>query len=374
MAWFCNSFASVWRLSINSRMKRYFSIICIFVLALSSGVATNGVPEKSITHPLSLRSGAKSPPSAFAEATARQVGLAWETYTNPGLFGMSLARDGAGNVWAGTEGNGVWRFNPYAVTNQWQQFTTNDGLGDDFAYAVAVDKLGRIWAGHLNHGVSVYNGNRWTNYDIPFGPIGERIFKIAVCPVDGDVWLGTSAGLTRYSVSKDEWIHYTRNEEGRMKNEETGQVNKRKRKRKPPHPGPLPRQRRRGSGLPSDQISAIAFDAAGNIYVGTQCDGIAMASRDSDYREWKQARMADQKFPTFAGFGLPSNLINDLLVASDGTVYAATDSGLAWTGTAGKRGSSGMARILRTRSRGWRAGRRKAGRQPCQRMCRRKIM
>ena len=254
---------------------------------------------------------------------------------------MSLARDGERNLWAGTEGNGVWRFNPYAVTNQWQQFTTNDGLGDDFAYAVAVDKLGRIWAGHLNHGVSVYNGNRWTNYDIPFGPIGERIFKIAVCPVDGDVWLGTSAGLTRYSVSKDEWIHYTRNEEGRMKNEETGQGTNESGKRKAESgshltPALSPASGGEGGGLPSDQISAITFDAAGNIYVGTHCDGIAMASRDSDYREWKQTRMADQKFPIFAGFGLPSNLINDVLAVSDGTVYAATDNGLAWSRDGGE--------------------------------------
>ena len=28
--------------------------------------------------------------------------------------------------------------------------------------------------------------------------------------------------------------------------------------------------------LPSDQANAIAFDADGNIYVGTQCDGLAI--------------------------------------------------------------------------------------------------
>ena len=82
---------------------------------------------------------------------------AWETYPQPGPFIMALARDGSGNVWAGTEGNGVWQFIPYVITNQWKQFTTKDGLGDDYAYSVAVDQQGRIWAGHLNHGVSVYS-------------------------------------------------------------------------------------------------------------------------------------------------------------------------------------------------------------------------
>jgi len=256
---------------------------------------------------------------------------------------MSLARDGMGNVWVGTEGNGVWRYAPNAEgrmmndevgqsgnqshltpslsptsggEGKWKQFTTKDGLGDDYAYSVAVDKLGRIWVGHLNHGVSVYNGTRWENYDVPFGPIGERVFKIAVCPVDGDVWIGTSAGLTRYEVGKDEWKNYTKGQNHLTRPAAT---------LSPADSGG------EGQGLPSDQISALAFDAKGNIYVGTQCDGIAMASRDSDYTDWRQAPLADQELPTFAGYGLPSKLINDLLVTSDGTIYAATDGGLAWS-------------------------------------------
>jgi len=181
---------------------------------------------------------------------------------------MALARDGMDNLWVGTEGNGVWRYAPNVSTNgQWTHYSQKsgvgnhltpalspasggegDGLGDDYAYSVAVDKQGRIWVGHLNHGVSVYNGTSWRNYDVPHGPIGERVFKIAVCPTDGDVWIGTSAGLTRYEVSKDEWKHYTRNAEGRMQNAEMGNQ--------------LPQLPTSNSYLPSDQISAIAFDKA----------------------------------------------------------------------------------------------------------------
>jgi hypothetical protein len=272
----------------------------------------------------------------------------WQIFPQPGSFIMALARDGMGNVWVGTEGTGVWRrqgndevkmMNDEAGTNRlgvggegkWKQFTTKDGLGDNYAYSVAVDKLGRIWVGHLNHGVSVYNGTSWRNYDVPHGPIGERVFKIAVCPTDGDVWIGTSAGLTRYEVGKDEWKNYTRN----------SGVRSRKVEGENSSPGlsatlsPSDGERDGVRGLPSDQISAIAFDAKGNLYVGTQCDGIAMASRGSDYTDWRQAPMADQETPTFAGYGLPSKLINDLLVTSDGTIYAATDGGLAWSRDSG---------------------------------------
>ncbi len=289
------------------------------VLFHSHTLATKIKPKKAGSAPSSSTNQSLTP--ALSRPTREGEDNGWESFKEPGSFVMALARDGAGNVWVGTEGNGVWRFNPHAsVTNQWTQFTTTNGLGDDYAYSLAVDKQGRIWAGHLNHGVSVFNGTTWKNYDIPNGPIGERIFKIAVCPADGDVWMGTSAGLTRYSVSKNTWIHYTKGESG---NQLTPAIS--------PAGGSG-----EGESLPSDQISAIAFDAKGNIYVGTQCDGLAVASRESDYMDWKSVPVADQKVPTFAGFGLPSKLINDLLVASDGTIYAATDGGLAWTRDGGE--------------------------------------
>jgi hypothetical protein len=284
-------------------------MVCFLALGLSVFADTNFVPKK-----------AQALTSALHRPTVESAKSAWQTYLSPGSFILALARDGMGNLWVGTEGNGVWQYNPNAIPNrQWRQFTSKDGLGDDYAYSVAVDKQRRIWVGHLNHGVSVYNGTSWRNYDVPYGPIGERVFKIAVCPTDGDVWIGTSAGLTRYSVSRDEWKNYTKGQNHLTR----------------PAATLSPASGGEGQGLPSDQISALAFDAKGNIYVGTQCDGIAMASRDSDYTDWRQAPLADQVMPTFAGFGLPSKLINDLLVASDGTIYAATDGGLAWSRDSG---------------------------------------
>ena len=309
---------------IGDCVKKYFCIVFILSLTITVIAATNAVPKN-------LLAGTNAAPKK-----APPVVVKWEELKPPGNQVMALARDAAGNVWAGTEGKGVWRFKQNsevrsqkseARTNEnhlttspssglrppsppaeekggWKQFTTKDGLGDDYAYALAVDQQGRIWVGHLNHGVSVFNGTRWQNYDVPFGPIGERIFKIAVCPTDGDVWLATSAGLTRYEVSKDTWKHYTK---GQSRNHLT--------------PTLSPARGGEGGGLPSDQINSIAFDQAGNIFVGTQCDGVVLASRTGNYQDWK-------RMPTN---GLPSLLINDVLVVADGTVYAATTAGLAWS-------------------------------------------
>ncbi len=214
-------------------------------------------------------------------------------------------------------------------THPWRQFTIADGLGDNNGYAIACDKLGRIWVGHLNHGVSVYNGKTWQNYNVIAGlprdgqpdsdphsslpgPLGARIFAIATCPTDGDIWISTEAGLSRYSLTKDTWSYYTRAE-----------------------------------GLPSDQASCLAFNKQGDIFVGTQCDGIAIARASEDYKNWKVIHGPEKLPVTATGPGLPTDLINAILVlepasllptsnsqlpsSSPATIFAATDAGLAYS-------------------------------------------
>jgi sugar lactone lactonase YvrE len=191
-----------------------------------------------------LRALAANLAKGAPKASSKPELVAADLRPRPDSHVMALARDPQGYLWIGTEDDGVYRYDPDAgPERQWTQFTTNDGLGDNNAYAIACDKQGRVWAGELNHGVAVFNGENWKNYDVLDGPIGERVFRIAICPTDGDVWMATSAGLTRYSPDLDTWRYYTR-----------------------------------ADGLPSDQANSLAFDAGGNLYVGTQCDGIAIGS------------------------------------------------------------------------------------------------
>ena len=259
--------------------------------------------------------------------------LAIDKHDSP-EFVMAQAVDQQGNIWVGTEDRGIYCYT--SASGQLTQFTTKDGLGDDNGYALAMDKLGRIWVGHLNHGVSVYvPGNdrhegtdgprgRWQNYEVVAGlsrpdtlagPLGERVFDIAVDPKSGDVWISSSVGLARYSEGKAEsgkqkvessegkgtWTYYTRAE-----------------------------------GLPSDQAQSLAFAADGTLYVGTQCDGVAIGSPSDDYKTWRLVA-GPEKMPTSAqGDGLPTNLINDIVVGRDGAVYVATTLGLAQSRDAGQ--------------------------------------
>ena len=224
---------------------------------------------------------------AHADAPA-----AWDANAQ-GQFITSLCQDNAGRVWIGTEDQGVWRFDPSAsIGKQYSHFTTKDGLGDDNAYALACDKAGRIWLGSLNHGVSVFNGKQWKTYGPLDGPLGSRVFALAVSPTDGGVWGATEAGLFRYQNSH--WTYFTR-----------------------------------ADGLPSDQANALAFGPDGTLYVGTQADGIAIASPDDNYKSWRIVSGPNQMPSAATGTGLPSALINCLLITQNGTVYAGTDGGLA---------------------------------------------
>src|SRR5207237_9460434 len=106
-------------------------------------------------------------------------------------------------------------------------------------------------------------------------------------------WLASNRGMGRCPPSTNSWSYYTRDE-----------------------------------GLPSDQPIAIAFDTYGRIYVATLCDGIAMADAKNDYRAWRIVGGPDVLPTEPAGAGLPSSMMNDILVAADGTIYAATVAGL----------------------------------------------
>ena len=208
-----------------------------------------------------------------------------------GAVVTALCADPQGRVDVATEGHGVWRYDP--ATHQYAHFTQKDGLGSDDVYALAVDAKGRLWAG-TRHGLSVYNGQSWKTYGPLEGVGGWRTFALAACPADGDIWAATEGGLTRYSLHHDTWTQYSRLD-----------------------------------GLPSDAISCLAFNRRGDLYVGAQADGLALASARNDYRTWRVVPGPAQPPPMSGGAGLPTALINCLLVTNSGAVYAGTDDGLA---------------------------------------------
>ena len=213
-------------------------------------------------------------------------------------FIICMISDGRHGAYVGTEDHGV-----YWYKNDGNIVQYKDELGDPNCYAMCIDKKGRLWVGHLNSGVSVFNGEYWQNYDVIDGPIGERIFDIQCCPVDGDIFLATSAGITRYRTETDSWEHFTRED-----------------------------------GLLEDQAASLAFQKDGTLLVGTQCHGLAVfnRNRNGEYSHEKNITAPERFGPgncspvPLEPFGteMPTNQINQILVAKNETVWIATPTGL----------------------------------------------
>jgi hypothetical protein len=117
---------------------------------------------------------------------------------------VAVAVDPSGNVWAGTKGSGVSKFNP--TSNTWATYTTANGLGNNTVNPGGLHfapSTGRIWAGTLA-------GASWTTDGSSWASISElsayRVWSI-VSDWQGRLWISAPdpasnpQGLFQYDSS-----------------------------------------------------------------------------------------------------------------------------------------------------------------------------
>ncbi|MBW3545907.1 MAG: hypothetical protein KY428_09980, partial [Bacteroidetes bacterium] len=106
-----------------------------------------------------------------------------------GVFILSLFVDSKNNVWIGTNGRGVYRYNG----RRYEQFTTQHGLSSDVLFDISEDEEGNIWVGS-NDGLNVYRNNAWHNINEKQGLFVNTIFQILPDAQD-NIWLTTNRGV-----------------------------------------------------------------------------------------------------------------------------------------------------------------------------------
>ncbi|MGO9966639.1 MAG: response regulator [Bryobacteraceae bacterium] len=80
-----------------------------------------------------------------------------------------------------------------------RHLTIDDGLPSNVVYFQFFDARGRHWIG-TDSGVAVLEGDRWIRYDTSDGLVWNDCNAHAYLPeADGTFWVGTSAGLARFS-------------------------------------------------------------------------------------------------------------------------------------------------------------------------------
>lgn len=111
----------------------------------------------------------------------------------PGLAGVkvrNLLRTRNGSLWLGTDGNGVFLLSGQKLT----QFTTKQGLVNNFCRALLQSRDGSIWIA-TDEGVSHRIGNGFTNYQVKDG-LAYFSTRALLEDRNGDIWIGTDRGIT----------------------------------------------------------------------------------------------------------------------------------------------------------------------------------
>lgn len=113
------------------------------------------------------------------------------TYNPSYVFSILAAPDG--DIWAGTWGAGVSRFDGKG----WHNLTTKEGLAGNIVYAIAHHPDGSFWFG-TDQGVSRHDGKSWKNLGRGDGLLDSHVYSLAITP-NGDVWAATKRGVVRIS-------------------------------------------------------------------------------------------------------------------------------------------------------------------------------
>src|SRR6185312_282956 len=130
-------------------------------------------------------------------------------------------------------------------------------LTDNHVRRLCEDAQHRIWAATVNGGVNVLDRStgrfrHFLHSDGDPGSIRNNYVSYVFCDSHQRVWAGTASGLDRYDPGTGKFIHYP------------GDVN---------NPD---------SGVTSMLVNSMNEDAQGNIWVGTENDGLIILNPETN--------------------------------------------------------------------------------------------
>ena len=111
----------------------------------------------------------------------------------------SLYEDHEQNLWLGSEGQGLLRFQPQSI----HVYSKEQGLIDRNVYPIYQDHAGAIWVGAWQRGVSRFANGKFTNYTISDN-LPVRLATSIVEDRQGTVWVSTHAGVSTFRGGKFE--------------------------------------------------------------------------------------------------------------------------------------------------------------------------
>lgn len=148
-----------------------------------------GAPYESVADDIQFQND----PAQFSSHHARQKveqGLQdIKVAYNPNYV-IALLVAPSGEVWAGTWGGGLSRFDG----KRWLTYTVDDGLPGNHVFSLGQDPAGDIWVGTSN-GLAKFDGQSFLTYGRADGLYSDVVFSIAF-GADGSAWIGGTGGLS----------------------------------------------------------------------------------------------------------------------------------------------------------------------------------
>lgn len=165
----------------------------LFIVSLTVFTACNGqkktdVPTTQSSQPAPWVANLPDRDPYFVETTAVT------SSQGPASITRNMIQDSRGNIWLATW-EGIIRYDP--ATGEFTNLTNQKGLRRFHAFAVLEDSQGNLWFGTIGAGVYRYDGKTFTNFTTKDGLANDRVTYVYE-DNKGDIWFGTEGGASRY--------------------------------------------------------------------------------------------------------------------------------------------------------------------------------
>jgi len=214
---------------------------------------------------------------------------------NANAIGL-IQEDRQGNLWLGTEDNGLYLFDPLQQTFTGFVHSDKDpaSLGNNLIKSLLVDKKGNCWVGSINGGLALFNPSKnafFNYYDEPgnAASLSQRTISALYEDNQGNIWIGTHrGGINCYSPGMEKFNLY--------------------------------RQELSGNGLSYSDVKAFCQDNSGNIWIGTDGGGLDLFNRDSrSFRHYK--------YDPFNDKSIGADAVLDIMQDRKGNIWVSTWGG-----------------------------------------------
>lgn len=113
----------------------------------------------------------------------------------PSSIIRDVVSDNSGIIWM-SSWEGIVSYNP--ETKLFTNHTLKDGLSHHRVYSLLLDSKGNLWFGTLGAGVYKYDGTRFTNWSSNNGLLNDVVMDIAE-DAKGNIWFATNKGASRFN-------------------------------------------------------------------------------------------------------------------------------------------------------------------------------